>query len=139
MNKTILIGLCILSLIIITGAGCYGEIKESNVLNQTNTTEAVKEIQKSKFKEGIEYSNYTDRQEISYNDYGAYKLIKFRIGSGFISSYLQIIARCQDEVVCYTNDYDDGGLSCFRHKDLVEKYCNENSSFFTGGNNDAQI
>ena len=63
---------------------------------------------------------YWEKQDIDlsveYENYVRYDMSDKGGNSVFVIAY------CRDEVICY-DGYSSGG-SCFRDKDLVDKYCN---------------
>jgi len=81
--------------------------------------------------EGVEYINISYNHRILYMDYHDYQIIQFKTGGSTTYTYLNIIVRCEDKIVCYTNNLEEGGLSCFRQKDLVDKYCNTTGEVYT--------
>lgn len=62
---------------------------------------------------------YDTGNQVHINDYGSYATIYLNYGKD--DSDARVRTYCDDGVICY--DYRSQGESCFRTKDLVDKYC----------------
>ena len=98
MNRLIYIGLIVMVLVI---SGCA---TSSGPISQTDDGTIVY------------YSDTNDYDRMQITDYG--KVVKIEL-EDYEEVSLDMWVLCEDKVVCYEAD----GMSCLRHKDLVEKYC----------------